>query len=201
MFGAVTPELFAGRRVHRALLRLSRSLLHRFVEGAVLLFPTLEPEVEAAVDRIMKITKYLDRLTERTVGIFGINTGEFRLLLLMHRQAPGTRMSAGALAERLNLSSSAMTNRLDRLEERGLIARERDPDDRRSVLVSITPHGEDVVGQAVQQQAKKESDFLDALKPEEQRRLNSFLRSLILEIEDRGELASLHGSGPDQSEE
>jgi len=175
--------------------------IDRFVEGAVLLFPTLEPEVEAAVDRIMKITKYLDRLTERTVGIFGINTGEFRLLLLMHRQAPGTRMSAGALAERLNLSSSAMTNRLDRLEERGLIARERDPDDRRSVLVSVTPHGEDVVGQAVQQQAKKESDFLDALKPEEQRRLNTFLRSLILEIEDRGELASLHGSGPDQSEE
>ena len=122
--------------------------IDRFVEGAVLLFPTLEPEVEAAVDRIMKITKYLDRL-----------------------------------------------------EERGLIARERDPDDRRSVLVSITPHGEDVVGQAVQQQAKKESDFLDALKPEEQRRLNTFLRSLILEIEDRGELASLHGSGPDQSEE
>ena len=63
--------------------------IDRFVEGAVLLFPTLEPEVEAAVDRIMKITKYLDRLTERTVGIFGINTGEFRLLLLMHRQAPG----------------------------------------------------------------------------------------------------------------
>ena len=122
--------------------------IDRFVEGAVLLFPTLEPEVEAAVDRIMKITKYLDRL-----------------------------------------------------EERGLIARERDPDDRRSVLVSITPHGEDVVGQAVQQQAKKESDFLDALKPEEQRRLNTFLRSLILEIEDRDELASLHGSGPDQSEE
>ena len=149
---------------------------------------------------MVKITKYLDRLTERTVGIFGINTGEFRLLLLIHRQAPGTRLSAGALAERLNLSSSAMTNRLDRLEERGLVARERDPDDRRSVLVSITPRGEDVVGQAVDQQAKKESEFLGALKPEEQRRLNTLLRSLILEIEDRGELASLHGSA-DQSEE
>jgi len=172
-----------------------------FVEGAVRIFPTLEPEVEAAVDRIAKITKYLDRLTERTVSVFGINTGEFRLLLLMHRQAPGTRMSAGALAERLNLSSSAMTNRLDRLEERGLILRERDPDDRRSVLVSITARGEDVVGQAVEQQAKRESDFLGALTPEEQRRLNASLRSLILEIEDRGELPLLHRSSPDQSEE
>jgi DNA-binding MarR family transcriptional regulator len=175
--------------------------IDRFVEGAVRIFPSLEPEVEAAVDRIAKITKYLDRLTERTVGVFGINTGEFRLLLLIHRQAPGTRLSAGALSERLDISSSAMTNRLDRLEERGLVARERDPDDRRSVLVSITPQGEDVVSQAVEQQAKKESDFLGALKPEEQRHLNTLLRSLILEIEDRGEFASLHGAEPGQSEE
>jgi DNA-binding MarR family transcriptional regulator len=174
--------------------------IDRFVEGAVQIFPTLEPEVEAAVDRIARITKYLDRLTDRTVGVFGINTGEFRLLLLMHRQAPGTRLSAGALAERLNLSSSAMTNRLDRLEERGLITRERDPEDRRSVLASITPQGEDVVSQAVEQQAKKESDFLGTLKPEEQRRLNALLRSLILEIEDR-EPTLLHGSEADQSEE
>ncbi len=149
--------------------------IDRFVEGAVQIFPTLEPEVEAAVDRIARITKYLDRLTDRTVGVFGINTGEFRLLLLMHRQAPGTRLSAGALSERLNLSSSAMTNRLDRLEERGLITRERDPEDRRSVLVGT-------------------------LKPEEQRRLNALLRSLILEIEDR-EPTLPHGSEADQSEE
>ena len=44
-------------------------------------------------------------------------------------------------------------------------------------------------------------DNENRLKPEEQRRLNTLLRSLILEIEDRGELASLHGSGADQSEE
>ncbi len=93
-----------------------------------------------------------------------------------------------------------MTNRLDRLEERGLITRERDPEDRRSVLASITPQGEDVVSQAVEQQAKKESDFLGTLKLEEQRRLNALLRSLLLEIEDR-EPTLLHGSEADQSEE
>ena len=129
--------------------------IDRFVEGAVQIFPTLEPEVEAAVDRIARITKYLDRLTDRTVGVFGINTGEFRLLLLMHRQAPGTRLSAGALAERLNLSSSAMTNRLDRLRSAA------DHLERIRVIGAASrihhPQGEDVVSQAVEQQAKKES--------------------------------------------
>src|SRR5207247_11448507 len=114
---------------------------------------------------------------------------------------PRARRCAGAVAGRFSLASTAMTNRLDRLEGRGLILRERDPDDRRSVLVSMTARGEDVVGQAVEQQAKRESDFLGALTPEEQRRLNASLRSLILEIEDRGELPLLHRSSPDQSEE
>ena len=58
-----------------------KDAIDRFVEGAIRIFPTLDPEVEAAVDRMHKITKYLDRTTERTVKVFGLNTGEFKVLL------------------------------------------------------------------------------------------------------------------------
>jgi DNA-binding MarR family transcriptional regulator len=176
-----------------------KDAIDRFVEGAVQIFPTLDPEVEAAVDRMHKITKYLDRTTERTVKVFGLNTGEFKVLLKL-REAPQQTMTAGALADRLDLSSSAMTNRLDRLEEDGLVARQRDTEDRRSVLVTITPRGEDLLGQAVEQQGKKEASLLSVLTEGEQRELNALLRAMILEIEDRGELSWFHQPEPAQIE-
>src|SRR5512144_455555 len=110
--------------------------IDRFLERALDWFPTLDREVEAAVDRMEKLTKKIDRLTEQTVGRFGLNTGEFKLLLKL-RQTPGERASAGRLASSLSLSSGAMTNRIDRLEEAGFVTRERDPEDRRSVVVVL----------------------------------------------------------------
>jgi DNA-binding MarR family transcriptional regulator len=168
-----------------------KDAIDRFVEGAVEQFPTLDPEVEAAVDRMHKITKYLERSTERTVKVLGLNAGEFKVLLKL-REAPEKTMTAGAIADRLDLSSSAMTNRLDRLETDGHVIRERDTEDRRSVLVRITPRGEDILGQAVEQQGKKESSLLSILSGDEQRQLNGLLRAMVLEIEDRGELDWFH---------
>jgi DNA-binding MarR family transcriptional regulator len=159
--------------------------IDRFVAGVVAIFPTLDPEVEAAVDRMSKIMKYLDRSTEGNVKVFGLNVGEFKVLLRL-REAKDETLTAGALADMLDLSASAMTNRLDRLEEDGLVSRARDTEDRRSVLVSITPRGEEVVGQAVERQAKEESSLLAVLSAADQRRLNALLRALSLEIEDRG---------------
>jgi len=48
-------------------------------------------------------------------------------------------MTAGALAEALGLSRSAVTTVLDRLEQRRYVRRMPNPDDRRQVLVALTP--------------------------------------------------------------
>jgi DNA-binding MarR family transcriptional regulator len=132
-----------------------------------------------------KIMKYIDRATEGNVKVFGLNVGEFKVLLRL-REANDETLTAGALADMLDLSPSAMTNRLDRLEEDGLVSRARDTEDRRSVLVSITPRGEEIVGQAVERQAKEESSLLAVLSATDRRRLNVLLRALSLEIDDRG---------------
>ena len=158
--------------------------IDRFLEQALELYPTLDREVEGAVERLAKIEKYLARTTERTVSEFGLNSGEFHLLLKL-RQAPDQRRTAGELADRLSLSSGAMTNRLDGLEGAGLITRERDPDDRRSVIVGLTGEGVEVVGRAVGVQAEVEARFLGVLTPTEQKRLNELLRALVLELERR----------------
>ena len=156
----------------------------RFIENQVRdLYPTLDPEVEAAVERLSKITKYLDRTTEKTVAEFRLNGGEFHVLQKVRCSPTGT-MTAGELADRLSLSSGAMTNRLDGLEEAGLITRLRDPEDRRSVLVGMTDAGVEVMNRAVDIQGAVEKRFVRSLSPAELHKLNELLRKLLLEIED-----------------
>ena len=85
----------------------------------------------------------------------------------------------------MELSSGAMTNRLDRLEQAGYVRRLPDPDDRRGVVVELTDHGRETYRSAVGVQAKKEALMAAALSPREQTQLNSLLRRLMLEFERR----------------
>jgi DNA-binding MarR family transcriptional regulator len=79
-----------------------------------------------------------------------------------------------------------MTNRLDQLEEAGLVQRLRDPDDRRGVLVELTERGREVWEEAVVVQAEKEKLLADALNLRERDQLNTLLRRLMIEFERRG---------------
>jgi DNA-binding MarR family transcriptional regulator len=85
----------------------------------------------------------------------------------------------------MELSSGAMTNRLDRLEQAGLVRRLPDPDDRRSVVVELTDHGREIYRSAVGVQAQKEALMAAALTAREKTQLNSLLRQLMLELEHR----------------
>ena len=118
--------------------------IDRFLAVALARFPTLDPAAEAAVDRMTRIVKHLDKLSGRTSARFGLNVGEFKVLMKLDMHGA---MTAGELADVLSLSTGATTNRLDGLEEAGYITRTRDPEDRRSVLVDVTTRGRDVLEQ------------------------------------------------------
>ena len=91
--------------------------------------------------------------------------------------------SPGELSSGLEVSTGAMTNRLDRLEEAGLIRRVRDPDDRRGVKIELTDAGKRVWTDSTSAQARKEALVASALTKREQTQLNSLLRKLMLEFE------------------
>ena len=160
-----------------------RDTVDEFLEHALQVFPTLDPEVEAAVDRITHLDKRLKRLTETGASRFGLNYGEFKVVVKL-RQVAGEALSPGALADMLALSTGAMTNRLDRLEETGFIARERHPDDRRGVVVRLTDAGRSAANDAVAEIAVGEQRLLSALTREEQGALNDLLRTLMLASEE-----------------
>jgi DNA-binding MarR family transcriptional regulator len=66
----------------------------------------------------------------------GINRTDLRALDILDQRGP---ISAGELAEAMHLSSGAITTLVDRLERRGYARRRRDEDDRRRVLIELTP--------------------------------------------------------------
>ena len=76
-----------------------------------------------------------------------------------------------------------MTNRLDGLEEAGLVTRERAAKDRRSVLVTLTDKGVDTLIGAVEAAGKEEMALLSVLSDAQRRQLNGLLRTLVLAVE------------------
>jgi DNA-binding MarR family transcriptional regulator len=165
--------------------------IDRFIEESLALFPGVDPETEGVIDRMHKIAKHAKRLNESASRVFGLNAGEYHTLVTL-RVAPDHRMSAGDLAERLDLSTGAMTNRIDGLEQRGLVTRERASEDRRSVIVRMTDEGANVITQAVEAAGKEETAFLSALSDAERRQLNGHLRTLMMAIERTGDDPETH---------
>jgi DNA-binding MarR family transcriptional regulator len=163
----------------------TKDSIDEFLERACKIFPALDPEVEGAVDRICKLNKRFETMLEHALEQFGLNKGEFKVLITLRQRNDEFTMSPGELGEQLLLSSGAMTNRLDRLEAAGLIAREPDPDDRRALIVRLTADGVRKIEQAVTAGGENEIAVVSVLSPAEQKRLNALLRKLILAFEIR----------------
>jgi DNA-binding MarR family transcriptional regulator len=147
-------------------------------------------EVEGIVDRINGLQRRLHRMLDETLDDFDLSVGEWKALTHLLLDGPPHRKSPGKLAKWAELSSGAMTNRLDRLEEAGLVRRVPDPDDRRGVLVELTDAGKAAWEQSVSAQAEKESLIAAALSVQEKRQLNALLRRLMREFEQREQMHS-----------
>ena len=141
--------------------------------------PFLDLEIEGILERIHTLERYVDRTMRETLDAFELTHGEHRLMAHLRYTGPPYRGKPGKLAERLGLSSGAMTNRLDNLERRGLLRRVEDPDDRRGVFVELTDEGNTLWEKAIGVQAEKEAIVDAALSTAQKRELNDLLRKLM----------------------
>ena len=141
--------------------------------------PELDLETEGIVERIHRLERFIDRAMQETLDAFDVMHGEWKVLANLRRAGPPYRGKPGKLAKRLDLSSGAMTNRLDNMEARGLIRRLDDPDDRRGVIIEITDEGRRLWDETVGAQAEKEAVVGYALTLEEREQLNELLRRLM----------------------
>jgi DNA-binding MarR family transcriptional regulator len=143
----------------------------------------LDLEVEGIVDRIGGIDRRIKKSLETTLAEHGLTREEWEVMCKLRHCGDPYRRSPGALAAQLELSSGAMTNRLDRMERAGLVRRLPDPDDRRGVIVELTEEALERCEAAVSTQARREAFFASALSRTEQQQLNGLLRKLMLAFE------------------
>ena len=145
----------------------------------------LDLVVEGIVDRINGINWRIRKMLDETLEQYGLTNGDWKVLCSLRWAGKPYRRTAGELARRADLSSAAMTSRLDQLEEAGLVERLRDPSDRRTVQVQLTVKGRRLHQAAIGVQAEREALLGKALPEAEKRQLESLLRRVMLALEQR----------------
>jgi DNA-binding MarR family transcriptional regulator len=98
----------------------------------------------AVCEVVDRVRVALHRDLQRGVGL----TLAENLVLCQVAMAPGKRLRMVDLARLLTIGKSAVTKTVDRLEERGMIARKRDSADRRTVYATLTAEGENAFAAA-----------------------------------------------------
>lgn len=132
--------------------------------------PELSTGALAVAARIARLHRFLARTSAEALTGHGLSEGEGNVLAALRRAGPPYALTPTELYRSLLLSSGAMTNRVDRLQERGLVAREDDPADRRRVLVRLTDEGRELIDAAMDAHVGAlEAALTEALPAQEQR--------------------------------
>lgn len=130
--------------------------------------------VEDRIARALRqIVRAIDLHSRAMLQQHGLTAPQLATLLEISRLQP---VSTGTLAAEIHLGSATLTGILDRLEERGLVRRTRHAEDRRSVLLSLTPQGAELFACAPSQLCEAFSTRLAELPEWEQTSLLSALQ-------------------------
>ena len=98
----------------------------------------------ALVTSVMRVQQLLLARVDHLLRPHGLTFARFEVLRLLAFTRTGT-LPIGKIGERLQVHAASVTNAVTRLEVDGLVGRAPNPDDGRSVLVTLTPAGRDRV--------------------------------------------------------
>ncbi|MDV6275100.1 MarR family transcriptional regulator [Rhodococcus erythropolis] len=108
----------------------------------------------------------------------GINIASFDVLAALRRSGPPYQMTSGQLAEMSLVTTGGVTLRVDRLEQAGLVERERDSADRRVVYARLTAKGKAVFDAAAKEHFENENHMLAGLSAQDRKAMADLFRKL-----------------------
>lgn len=166
------------------------------LEMACSIYPELDPSATEAVLLLLRAGDDLTAKFQEYMHHFGVSSGGFSLMMLLVNKGTGEflQCSPAELADRSGVSRATVTGVLDTLERAGLVMREPDLNDRRMVMVRLTPKGQDVIMRMLPVHFKYMADFMRDFSEEERSMLSQLCRKIIV-MAKRPERTGAHVAG------
>ena len=145
--------------------------------------PDLDVGPMALIGRLARLREIIAREHDKVFARFGLNSAGFDVLATLRRHGAPYALSPGALMNSMMITSGTVTNRIDQLEKAGLVTREQNPDDRRSMIVALTPKGLKLIEEAVTAHVENQHRLVMGLSAHERAAFDDLARVFLAKLE------------------
>ncbi|MEU9359337.1 MarR family transcriptional regulator [Streptomyces sp. NPDC051840] len=146
--------------------------------------PELDTSSMGVIGRIKRLARIVEAEQRAVFGAHDLDPAAFDVLATLRRSPAPHRLTPAELMRSAMVTSGAITQRLDRLEERELVMRTRRAEDGRSVHVSLTPAGRKLIDQALGDHVENQNRLLSGLGEGQRDRIGDDLRDLLESLGD-----------------
>jgi DNA-binding MarR family transcriptional regulator len=142
---------------------------------------------DAKVDAFIglnRVAHIIDGLLERQLAKFSINRSEYTLLDVL--KETGSSLRPSDLKIWLHLAKHTITMLINSLEKKGFVQRRIDDSDRRSLQISLTSRGWELIGQIMPVRRQVAHEVMSCLPEEQIERMDAWLETLRTHIDAQG---------------
>lgn len=140
--------------------------------------PDLDSTPMAVIGRLSRASAAVDARLAATFAAHDVDASTFDVLATLARQGPPYRITPAELAASSMITSSAVAQRLNRLDKLGLVTREPHPDDGRGKFVQITMAGRELLDKVLPDHLATEEAILEPLSAHDRNMLAQLLAKL-----------------------
>ncbi len=140
-------------------------------------FPQLQLDTMGAVFRLLRTANSISRKYEEHFAQYDLTHAKFVVLSVLQRSPDSQRNPAG-IAKDMAISLKNVMRLLEGMEQRKLIRRHQDENDRRASIITITPAGEDLYARATPGMLEIYNNALKSLSKKEKEMLSQLLQTI-----------------------
>jgi DNA-binding MarR family transcriptional regulator len=133
--------------------------------------------------RVIRLARHLELARRDVLAVRDLDLWEYDVLAALRSSGSPFELSPGTLIEQTQVSSGTMTNRIDRLNQRGYVTREPDPGDHRGVRVRLTVSGRRKIDAVAADLAKNEHTLWHGLGERKGAQLDVTVRDLLEQLD------------------
>ncbi len=145
--------------------------------------PELDVRPQGVIGRLHRLAGFLTDELTTVYAKHGLSEGEFDVLAALRRCGRPFELAPNELAQHTMVTTGAMTKRLDRLVEAGLVTRQPSTTDGRRRVVALTRKGRTLIDRAFTEHMANEQRLLAALTPDQADQLEALLAEWLANYE------------------